>query len=189
MNRSLRTAAPREPVLKPDAAARARRVKMVVMDVDGVLTDGRIVFSGRAAEEAKFFNSQDGVGVKLAQRGGLTFGIITGRKSEALERRARELGITEVHQTSYRKAAAYARLRRAHGLDDDRIAFVGDDLVDMPLLKRAGFAATVPEARPEVIRVAHYVTGTSAGHGAVREILDFILRVQGRWQRATRGFL
>jgi 3-deoxy-D-manno-octulosonate 8-phosphate phosphatase (KDO 8-P phosphatase) len=161
---------------------------MVVLDVDGILTDGKIVFTG-PAEEAKHFSAQDGVGIRLAQRAGIGFGIITGRKSDSLLRRARELGITEIHLNSLHKADSYAQLRKTTGLDDEEIAYLGDDLVDMPILKRAGFAATVPEARPEVIRAAHFVSGRSGGDGAVREILDFILRVQGRWHRATRGFL
>ena len=181
-------AAAREPVLTIDAAARARRVKMVLLDVDYVLTDGRIVYDGTDEGEIKFFNSQDGVGIRLAQRAGIRFGVITGRKSRALERRAAELGILEVHQRSLRKAEAYNAVKRSSRLGDDEIAFVGDDLVDLPILRKAGFAATVPEAVPEVARISHYVSSRSAGHGAVREILDFVVRVQGAWKRATVPF-
>ncbi len=177
-----------EPRLHPQAAARARRVKMVLMDVDGILTDGRIVFSG-SIDETKLFDAQDGVGIKLAQRAGLLTGLITGRVSEAVERRARELGISEIHQNSFRKIEAYEKILAARGLEDSGVAYVGDDLVDMPILTRVGFAATAPEARPEVIRTVHFVSSRPCGRGAVRQILDFILMVQGRWAAATRGYL
>jgi len=161
---------------------------MVLLDVDGVLTDGRIVFTA-SESETKIFNSQDGVGVRLAQRTGLKFGIITGRKSAALEMRARELGITEIHQRALKKSEAYSKVLAATGLEDVDIAFVGDDLVDLPVMRRAGFAATVPEARPEVVRAAQFVSGRGCGRGAVREILEFIMRVQGTWRRATRDLI
>jgi len=180
--------ADREPRLTADAAARARRVKMVLMDVDGILSDGSIVFTG-AAEESKAFDAQDGVAIRLAQRAGLPVGLITGRESAALKRRAAELKIRELHMNWFHKEEAYARVLAERRLADADVAFVGDDLVDVPLLKRAGFAATVPEARPEVIRLAHFVASRPGGHGAVRQILDFILKVQGRWERATRGFI
>lgn len=186
--RSPSPAAPLEPRLTADAAARARRLKMLLMDVDGVLTDGRIVLSG-PTEETKFFDAQDGVAIRLASNAGLRIGLITGRKSEALERRARELGITDLHMNSFRKAEAYARILSERGLEDAEVGFVGDDLVDMPILRRAGFAAAVPNARPEVIRAAHFVSSRWGGRGAVREILDFILKVQGRWARVTRDFI
>jgi len=181
-------AAGREPRIAADAAPRARGVKLVLLDVDGVLTDGRIVFTGERSE-AKHFSAQDGVGIRLAQRAGLRFGIITGRRSAALEMRARELGITELHQNSLKKADAYRKILASTRLADEAIAYVGDDLVDLPIMKRAGFAATVPEARPEVLRAAHFVSGRGCGRGAVREILDFILRVQGAWKRATRDLI
>lgn len=177
-----------EPRIAADAAARARRVKLILMDVDGVLTDGRIVFCG-PTDETKFFDAQDGMGVRQAIRAGLRVGLITRRGSRALERRAKELGIadTDIHMSSLDKSATYVKIVRASGLADAEVAFVGDDLVDMPALGRAGFAATVPNAVPEVIRAAHFVAGRAGGRGAVRQILDFILKVQGRWERATRG--
>ena len=178
-----------EPRIRAGAAERARRIKLVLMDVDGVLTDGRIVFAGPDASETKHFDAQDGVGIRIAQRAGLLMGLITGRASEAVRRRARELGIAEVHLNSFRKADAWERILAARRLRDADAAFIGDDIVDMPVLVRAGFAATVPNARPEVLRAAHFVTSRPGGSGAVREVLDFILKVQGRWESATRGFL
>ena len=177
-----------EPKLTADAAARARRVKMVLMDVDGVLTDGRIVFCG-PTDETKFFDSQDGVGVRLAIRAGLKIGLITGRASQALGRRASELGITEIYMNSSDKGGAYRQVLSASRYEDADIAFIGDDLVDMPVMKRAGFAAAVPNAVPEVIRAAHFVASRPGGRGAVRQILDFIMKVQGTWARATRGYV
>src|SRR6266850_3896586 len=178
---------PGEPRVTTGAAARARRVKMVLMDVDGVLTDGRIIFNG-PTDETKLFDAQDGVGIRLAQKAGIRIGLITGRASQALERRARELGISEIHQRSLKKADSDARVLGAHRLTDLEVAFIGDDIVDVPILKVAGFAASVPNARPEVRRLAHFVTSRQGGRGAVREVLDFVLMVQDRWESVTRGY-
>jgi 3-deoxy-D-manno-octulosonate 8-phosphate phosphatase (KDO 8-P phosphatase) len=188
MRRYSAHAEPIEPRIADGAAGRARRVRMILMDVDGVLTDGRIVFQG-SADETKFFDAQDGVGIRLAQRAGLRIGFITGRKSEALERRARELGVTELHQRSLKKGESYAKALASHKLTDEETAFVGDDIVDLPAMSRAGFAATVPNARPEVRRLAHFVTSRHGGRGAVRQVLDFILMVQDRWSSVTRGYV
>jgi len=177
-----------EPRITPEAAPRARKVRMILMDVDGVLTDGRIVFSG-PVDETKFFDAQDGVGIRLARNAGLEVGLITGRASQALERRARELGVTEIHQRSLRKADAFAKVLSTHRLDAGAVAFIGDDIVDLPVMRRAGFAASVPNARPEVRESAHFVSSRAGGRGAVRQILDFILMVQGRWERVTRGYV
>jgi 3-deoxy-D-manno-octulosonate 8-phosphate phosphatase (KDO 8-P phosphatase) len=178
----------REPILRIDAAARARKVRMILLDVDSVLTDGKIIYNGAEEDEIKSFHAQDGVGIRMAQRIGIRFGVITGRKSRALERRAAELGILEVHQQVRRKGEAFKAIKKSSGLGDNEIAFVGDDLVDLPILRKAGFAATVPEAVPEMARISHYVSSRSAGYGAVREILDFVMRVQGAWKRATLPF-
>jgi 3-deoxy-D-manno-octulosonate 8-phosphate phosphatase (KDO 8-P phosphatase) len=187
MTPSALSASPFEPRLGAGASARARRVRLVLMDVDGVLTDGRIVFEG-PEDETKFFDAQDGVGVRLAIQAGLRIGLITGRRSLALRRRADELGITDVRMNAARKGDAFVRMAAGHRLRDDQVCFVGDDVVDLPALRRAGFAATVPNARPEVIRVAHFVTGRPGGRGAVREVLDFILKAQGSWRRVTRAY-
>ncbi|HZE88244.1 MAG TPA: HAD hydrolase family protein [Verrucomicrobiae bacterium] len=176
-----------EPVIRTGAGARARKVKLILMDVDGVLTDGRIIFDDTPGE-MKFFDAQDGVGVRLAERVGLKFGIITGRESQALERRCREIGITELHQRSLKKIVAYEKILASHKLKDEDVAFMGDDIVDAPVLKRVGFAVTVPNAVPQVRRLAHFVTSRAGGRGAVRQALDFILKVQNRWGDATRGY-
>jgi 3-deoxy-D-manno-octulosonate 8-phosphate phosphatase (KDO 8-P phosphatase) len=160
---------------------------MVLMDVDGILTDGRLHYTD-SSDGSKQFHAQDTVGIRLAQRAGMRFGFISGRASAALARRARELEIAEVHQGALRKADVYEHIRSGEGLDPEECAYIGDDLVDLPVMRRVGFAATVPGARPELIRAAHFVTAREGGHGAVREVLDFILRVQGSWQRVPREF-
>lgn len=175
------------PRLTADAAPRARLVKMVLMDVDGVLTDGRLHYTP-ASDGTKLFHARDTVGIRLAQRAGIRFGFISGRGSEALELRATELRITEVHQKKLHKEPVYEKIRRGEGLGHEEMAYIGDDLVDLPVMKRVGFAATVPGSPRELARAAHFVTSRNGGDGAVREILDFILRVQGSWQRVTREF-
>lgn len=161
---------------------------MVLLDADGVLTDGSIVYPGRQGE-TKVFSALDSVGLRLAGLAGLRLGIISGRSSEALSRRAEELGIEDLHQRSLWKLEVYEKVRRRHRLKDGEVAFLGDDLVDLPVMRRVGFMATVPDAVPEVLRTAHFVSGRPGGRGGVREILDFVLKVQGLWARVTRRYL
>jgi len=130
-----------------DLEHRAKRVKMILMDVDGVLTDGKIVFLSGGAE-AKMFDSKDGVGIKLAQRAGIRTGIISGRESEALLRRCEELGMDEVHQRVFDKLSAYEEIVGRQGLKDEECCFIGDDLVDAPVLKRVGLPGTVADGHP-----------------------------------------
>lgn len=177
-----------EPFLTADAAARARRVKMVILDADGILTDGTLVYPGFEGEP-KIFSALDSVGLRLAGMAGLRLAIITGRRSDALERRAAELGIEELHQRQLWKLDAYGKVRRKYRLADAEIAFLGDDLVDLPVMRKAGFAATVPGALPEAKRIAHFVSARPGGRGGAREILDFILKVQGRWAGVAGRFL
>jgi 3-deoxy-D-manno-octulosonate 8-phosphate phosphatase (KDO 8-P phosphatase) len=159
---------------------RARAIKMLVMDVDGILTDGRLLYSA-AGEGLMAFHVQDGHGIKLAQRCGLSLAIITGRESEMVANRARELGVVEVHQKALDKLAVFQDLLTRKGLTEAQVACMGDDLVDLPLLLRAGLALTVPGAVEEVRAAAHYVTRRSGGHGAVREAIELLLRAQGHW--------
>lgn len=153
---------------------------MIILDADGVLTDGSIVYPGPEGEP-KTFSSLDSVGLRLAQKAGILLAIITGRRSEALVRRASELGIDELHQRQLWKLDAYGQVRRRKKLSDGQIAFIGDDLVDLPVMRRVGFPATVPGAVPEVLGAAHFVSSREGGRGGAREIIDFILKVQGRW--------
>lgn len=174
--------------LAPDVADRARRVKLILMDVDGVLTDGRIILQAEV-DEAKGFDSRDGVGIRLAQKAGLLTGVITGRLSIATTRRASELRMEEYHQRVFRKVEVYDSILRARRLPHEAVCFIGDDLVDVPIMKKAGFAVAPANARPEVKRVAHMVTSLEGGRGAVREVIDFILKVQGLWSEVTQGYV
>ena len=172
--------------LTPDATDRARRVELILMDVDGVLTDGRILLvpDGRGGtHEVKMFDVQDGVGITFVHRVGLRTGIITGRTSESVAARAKELSMEIVEQGTWNKLETYEKVRAAVKLDDSQIAFIGDDLQDLPILRRVGFAVGVANARPEVKEVCHLITEREGGRGAVREALEFILRAQEKWEK------
>ncbi len=174
---------------QPSLARRARRIRLLLMDVDGVLTDGRIWLLSMpdgTATEMKAFHAHDGAGLKLAQLGGLRTGLITGRDSAATARRAQELGMEFVYQNCAEKIRAYNEILQRSGLKDAEVAYVADDLPDLPVLKRVGFAVAVANAAPEVKRAAHYVTRTPGGEGALREVVEVILKAQGKWQRVLR---
>ena len=178
--------------LTPDATERAKRVELILMDVDGVLTDGRILLvpDGRGGvHEIKMFDVQDGVGITFVHRVGLRSGIITGRTSEIVVARAKELGMEIVEQGTWNKLETYEKVRAAVKLDDSQIAFIGDDLQDLPVLRRVGFAVGVANARPEVKEVCHLVTEREGGRGAVREAIEFILRAQGKWAKIMERYL
>ncbi|HMK34451.1 MAG TPA: 3-deoxy-8-phosphooctulonate synthase [Desulfomonilaceae bacterium] len=155
-------------------------LRLIVFDVDGVLTDGKITF-GSEDLEIKSFNVRDGHGIKIAKRSGLEIAMITGRTSDAVLRRARELGVSKVYQGMKDKRPALAELLKELNLLPEHVAVVGDDIVDIPLMRRAGLAFTVPEAPEEVRREADFVTGSSGGCGVAREILDMVLKAQGKW--------
>jgi len=165
--------------LATDALARARRVRMVIFDVDGVLTDGRLWY-GPGGEELKAFHAFDGHGVKLLQLAGLATALLSGRQSTAVEERARELGIEHVVQGADDKQAAFRTLLRRLRLKQEASAYMGDDVVDLPVLKRCGFACAPHEAPEEVRRSAHYIASAPAGRGAAREVCEFILEAQGK---------
>ena len=165
--------------LATDALARARRVRMVIFDVDGVLTDGRLWY-GPGGEELKAFHAFDGHGVKLLQLAGLKTALISGRQSAAVSERSRELGIEHVIQGADDKLAAFRTLLRRVRVKQEATAYMGDDVVDLPVLKRCGFACTPHEAPEEVRRSAHYIASARAGHGAAREVCEFILEAQGK---------
>jgi len=159
------------------ALPRARRVALLLLDVDGVLTDGTITYTEDGGE-IKSFHTRDGLGIKLLQRAGIEVGLITARLSEAVTRRAGDLGLRHVYQKVTDKVTAYERIRADLGLQHAEIAYVGDDWLDIPLLIRVGFAATVADGAPEVKKLVHYVTRRSGGRGAVREICDLILEAR-----------
>jgi 3-deoxy-D-manno-octulosonate 8-phosphate phosphatase (KDO 8-P phosphatase) len=170
-------------------AARAKKIRVLLMDVDGVLTDGHIWLLSRrdgTASEIKGFSAYDGAGLKLARAAGLRTGLITGRESSAVSQRARECEIEFVYQGRATKLGAYEEILRTAYASDQEVAYIGDDLPDLPLLQRAGLAVAVANAAPEVKRAAHYVTVRSGGDGAVREVIELIVKAQGKWLEASR---
>ena len=164
---------------------RAKRIKLLLMDVDGTLTDGGVclqAFPDGSVADLKIFNAHDGAGVKLASLVGLRSGVITGRNSPAVTQRAKEMGVEFVFQGQARKMSAYEEILKRAGVKDEEAAYLGDDLPDLPLLGRAGLAVAVADARAEVKRAAHYVTRAKGGGGAAREVVELILKAQGRWE-------
>jgi 3-deoxy-D-manno-octulosonate 8-phosphate phosphatase (KDO 8-P phosphatase) len=172
----------------PDALERARRVRLMVFDVDGVLTDGRLWY-GPKGEVMKAFHSLDGHGVKLLQQAGIAAGILSGRSSAAVALRAAELGVAHVLQGIEDKRAAFAALLARLGLEPREAGYMGDDLPDLPVLAHCGFACAPREACAEVLRGAHYVARAPAGGGAAREVCDFLLRSQGRMESVLARYL
>ncbi|MGZ5569559.1 MAG: KdsC family phosphatase [Usitatibacter sp.] len=167
-----------------DAIERARGVRLAIFDVDGVMTDGTL-YIGAQGEAFKAFNILDGHGVKMLQSAGIGTAIISGRSSEAVARRAQELAIAHVVQGSPDKVAAFEKLLAALGLGAQSCAFVGDDIPDLAVMRRCGFAVAVANAADAVKGAAHYVTRASGGRGAVREFCELVLRAQGRLDKAT----
>lgn len=156
-----------------------KAIKMVLMDVDGVMTGGEIIYSS-TGEELKVFDIHDGLGITLARMAGLKTGIISGRKSEMVRRRAAELKFDAVSEGQEHKLGAYEEIRNRFGLDDYQIAYIGDDFVDLCLLGRVGFSVAVANARDAVKAACDYVTVAAGGRGAVREVIELILKAQGR---------
>ncbi|NJD23948.1 MAG: HAD-IIIA family hydrolase [Betaproteobacteria bacterium] len=161
-----------------DATARARCVRLMAFDIDGVMTDGGLHYTDDG-RELKIFDVQDGLGLKLLQRAGIELAIVTGRRSGVVAARAADLGIPHVHQGVEDKGATVASLLECLGLNWTECAFMGDDLVDLPVMVRCGFAVAPANARPVVRQRAHLVTGASGGRGAVREAAEFILAAHG----------
>ena len=164
-----------------------RNVCLLLLDVDGVMTDGRIVYDASGLE-TKFFNVKDGHGIKLLQRHGIEVGIITGRTSAVVDIRARELGIELVYQGALKKLESYDDVKLRTGFADNQIAYMGDDIIDVPVMRRAGFSAAPPDSVPEVLAVADYVSSCGGGKGAVREVCDLILKVRGVWDEVVRRY-
>ena len=163
-------------------------MRLVIFDVDGVLTDGRLWY-GPGGEELKAFHAFDGHGVKLLRMAGLDTAIISGRTSQAVAERAKELGIEHVVQGADDKRQAFEGMLRRLKVKRDATAYMGDDVVDLPILTRCGFACAPHEAPEDVRRRAHYIASASAGHGAAREVCEFILEAQGKLGPVLRRFL
>ena len=164
---------------------RAVQIKLLLMDVDGTMTDGSVTLLSQAdgsALEIKTFDAHDGQGLTLANTAGLRTGCITGRESAALLRRAHEMKMEFIYMKQPLKMPAYEEILRKAGVSDSAVAYIGDDLPDIPLLRRAGLAVAVGNAVPEVKEVAHYTTRAIAGHGAVREAVELILKSKGMWE-------
>lgn len=176
------------PASEKEIRSRAAVVGMIVLDVDGVLTDGKI-YLGNEGEEYRAFFVRDGLAIRLGQSAGLSFGILSGRNSPLVDRRARELGIEQIHQGILDKGTQIDRIGEETGLKPEQICFVGDDLIDIPALRRAGLAVCPADACQETSRFAHYICNNRGGEGAVREVVDLVLRASGRWDRAVRRFL
>jgi 3-deoxy-D-manno-octulosonate 8-phosphate phosphatase (KDO 8-P phosphatase) len=157
---------------------RAARVGLLALDVDGVLTDGRLYY-GPAGEALKVFDVRDGHGIKMLQTQGVEVAILSARRSEIVGTRARELGVRRVLQGRGDKLAAWHELLQDSGIEAERAGFIGDDLPDLPVLRQAGFAATVADARDEVKKVAHWIAAEPGGRGAVRALAEFILLAKG----------
>lgn len=170
-----------------DAYSRAAKVRLIIFDVDGTLTDGGI-YIGADGELFKAFNCHDGFGIFAAHKLGLKTAIITGRESACTLNRAKELGITAVKQGQMDKRAAYAELKAEFNLRDDEIAYVGDDIIDLPVFVQVGFRAAVGNAKIEVKERAHFVAENNGGKGAVREAVEFILKAQGKWAELVRQY-
>lgn len=159
-------------------SSKLKRIKLLLLDVDGVMTDGGVYY-GESGEELKKFNIQDGYGIVKLQRAGVAVGIITGRVSKIVQRRADELGIKEVHQNLENKLDAYERIKAKMNLNDNEVAYIGDDEFDMPVLRSVGFSAAPANGLDAVSKSVDYVCKRRGGEGAVREVVELILRSKG----------
>ncbi len=174
--------------IKTDLITRAQKIRLAAFDVDGVMTDGTL-FLADDGQEYKGFNSLDGHGLRMLKDSGVKLAIITGRNSRVVEHRARNLGIEIVHQGAHDKLAVYEALCRELGIEHEATAYMGDDVIDLPVMRRAGLAITVPAA-PELVKAySHYTTKREAGHGAVREVCEFLMRAQGTLDAALAPYL
>lgn len=159
-----------------------KKIKLLALDVDGVMTDGHIIYDGEG-KEIKSFYAQDGYGIVLAGKAGLMTAIISAKKSKALTSRARTLNISKVYQNAYPKLNAYKKMLKSLNVKDDEVCFIGDDLPDVPLLRRVGFSVAVKNAANDVKRNVDYITKNHGGCGAVREVIELILKTQGKWRK------
>jgi len=167
--------------MNADLVERARRVRLLLFDVDGVLTDGKILLHADGTE-SKQFDIRDGTAIVLAQRAGLTTGLLSARQSAATTERATQLRIPIVRQGASDKLETLGEILAGEGLAEDEVAYMGDDLLDLPVLSRVGLATAPADAAPEVRARVHWVTSAKGGSGAARELIEMILRAQGRWE-------
>lgn len=177
----------------PEVLARARKIKLFLMDIDGTLTDGGVcLISSTATDgkepvitEMKVFSAQDGQGLSLAHTMGIQTGFITGRKSPAVAQRAKELRVPFVYLGQAKKTQAFEECMRLAGVTEEEVAYLGDDLPDIPLAQRSGLAVCVADGAPELAAICHFTTRRGGGKGAAREVVELILKAQGRWEEAV----
>jgi len=174
--------------MRPDLSERAKKIKLLLMDVDGVLTDGSLYYTERG-EEIKVFNVRDGLGIKLIQKVGIKTGVISGRDSKALLNRLKELGIDEIHLGHYEKLEVLEEITKRNSISYEEIAYIGDDYVDIPVLRRVGFPIVVGDAPAVVKEHALFITKNSGGRGAVREAIEFILELRGELKDLIEYYL
>ena len=175
------------------AQARARKIKLLLFDVDGVLTDGKLFFlpapAGSGQIEFKGFHAHDGASISLARLGGIKTGLITKRSSETVALRARDLKLEYVFQGVSDKRTCFDQVLKQAGLKPEEAAFVGDDVIDLPAMRAGGLAIAVKNARAEVKKEAHYITPHAGGDGALRDAVEFILKAQSKWKRAVEDYI
>lgn len=166
---------------------KAKKIRLLILDVDGVLTDGRVIY-GDNGQEYKCFDVKDGHGLRLAKGAGLIIAFVSGRKSPTVEMRARDLGADVVMQEVHDKHQAYEAILKSFELKDEEVAYVADDIVDLPVLRRVGLSVAVADAVPQVKRACVWVTKKVGGRGAVREVVELILNAQGKWDEVTAKY-
>lgn len=166
---------------------KAKKVKLLIMDVDGVLTDGRIIYAN-SGDELKFFDVSDGMGLSLWSRAGLKSAILTAKKSKVVSKRSQTMHVDRVYQNAFRKLEVFEKILIDFNVLPEEVCFMGDDVVDIPVLRRVGFAVCVPNAVLEVKNQVHYITEREGGRGAVREVIDVILKVQGKWDEVMKRY-
>ena len=171
-----------------DIIERARKVRMLIVDCDGVLTDGRIIMLPDG-DETKAFDVKDGHAIVMAQRAGVKVAIISGRKSSVVRARAKELGVVHLYEMSWVKTEPYEKILAEEELTDEQVCYVGDDVIDIPLLRRAGLAVTVADGVEEAKQYSHLVTKRAGGRGAVREVIELILKSQDKWEEALSRYI
>jgi len=177
-----------EKTVRADLIERAKKIKLLILDVDGVLTDGKLII-GPSGELCKTFHVHDGLGIALSKSFGLKTAIITGRKSKMVEFRVNELKIDALYQGQGNKVEALAKLQKEFNVNLDEIAYVGDDLIDLPVMSKVGLACAVPNAVSEVKANAQYITEAHGGHGAVRQVIEMILKAQGFWDQIISAYI
>jgi 3-deoxy-D-manno-octulosonate 8-phosphate phosphatase (KDO 8-P phosphatase) len=171
----------------PELIEQAKKIKILVLDVDGVLTDGRIIY-GSYGDELKNFDVNDGLGMYLIRRSGIKCVILTAKGSRVVAKRAKELKVAKVYKDFHYKIVALRKIRKKFRVEDEEICFIGDDVIDIPVLKRIGLAVCPPNAMEDVKPFAHLITKKTGGRGAVREICDFIMKAQGTWDKVMARY-